>query len=953
MTGEKSDTTDFASVKESIASTLRCVTGDGSHIRGTGGPGIQAGMRELIPGNETDLGLIIECLAHPFFVVDARNYKIITANSFAGLTVGETCHQQLHGNDVPCWKLGTSCPINLIKEKKKAVRVEHGCIDQNGEKRFMDVHCHPVLDQEGNVCKVVQYILDISDRKNAEIALRQKETNYRNLVERIPHGIVEFDTTGTLTLSNKAHHDILGYEYGELSGQKIWDLAGSEEGKRELKKYILFLLNHRPFPAPFVGKNTRKDGRAVTVKVDWNYKEDGEGNITGFVGIVTDITDQKQTLEEAKNLAAVVRQATDSIVLTDTDGNINYVNPAFEELTGYTLEEVRGKNPRVLRAPGTPYSPEYYLEMWAHVKGGKVWKGEFLNQKKNGDHFIEEASIFPLRQEPDSEITGFGAVKKDITLRRQLEEQLKNSYNEVVYLKDKAEDANRMKSQFLAAMSHDIRTPLNAIMGFTDLLLKGERRKEPQDFLQKLKTSGEGLLNLINDILDLTKIEAGQLDVYPQSFRVADLNMRICSVFELQFKQKELQFETKMDADVPDVIFSDKWRIDQVLTNLLSNALKFTHSGKVSFFTYYLKATDMMIFEIKDTGIGIAPQYLEQIFDPFSQLRLGDAGSQKGTGLGLAICKKLLQLMGGTITVGSIRQQGSAFSVSIPANSDEVNTDMVADSGKANTDIVVESLPGKQGDQLQYKTGNRILIAEDNPVNMELLCEQLKEEGFDDLVTAENGEEAVEKALTLSPDLILMDIEMPLMNGNEATAYLRKKNCTIPIIVLSAYAMHDDIEKSKQAGAEGYITKPIDFNTFFFRISPFLDIKKKNAAAGPPDNDRRKTEVDGLNVKKSISDRMKKIFLQDVETKLEQVNALFDADDLSADRNKLKVIAHGYMGNAAYFGLPDLERAADCLEQAIKNGENDQAVKTLAKELAEVLETILHQNRNENRMDTK
>ena len=747
---------------------------------------------------------VIESLNHPFYVIDAIDYKVKLANSFSGLQKGTPCYKQMHHLDEPCDMYGKACPLKTIKEKKRSVTVEHVHFGKEGKERFIEVHGHPIFDSEGNVIQMIEYTIDI--------------------------------------------------------------------------------------------------------------------------------TEQKRVFEEANTLANVIRQTTDCIVLTDLDGNIRYVNPMFEKITGYTFEEMNGKNPRILRSENAVYPSGYYEKLWETIGNGNTWNGEFLNRKKNGEDYIEDASIFPVRDQQTGEIICYGAVKKDITLRRELEEKLKKSYKEVVSLKEKAESASRLKSQFLANMSHDIRTPLNTIMGFANLLLKNEQREVQRDYLKKIEVSGQGLLNLINDILDFSKIEAGQLDISRQTFLLKDLMESIGSIFEIQFKRKKIDFEKKIAKNVPNMVYNDKWRMSQVLVNLLSNALKFTGEGKVSIHTGYKKSQDRVVFKVKDTGVGIAKKYFEKIFEPFSQVFSPGTYDKKGTGLGLAICKNLTTLLGGDLTVHSKPGVGSEFIFEIPADSDKI---------ESRREAVIDHrvIEGKRG--IEVKKDNKILIAEDNLVNQVLMVEQFKNEGFNSILTAGNGREAIDTASEQTPDLILMDIQMPVMDGNEAIAELKKRGYEGPILALSALARREDIEKSLEAGAVDYITKPIDFDKFFLQISKYLKVKQKQ-------NKNKKETVEAKRrsnkIKESTSQRVRNAYMKDAKEKLKVIKGILKNKNFEERKKKLKVIAHGYKGNARYLGLDNLEMAAKALDNGLNNNAPDSTIRNLTQKMAGILKSIIDEN---------
>jgi signal transduction histidine kinase/CheY-like chemotaxis protein len=518
-------------------------------------------------------------------------------------------------------------------------------------------------------------------------------------------------------------------------------------------------------------------------------------------------------------------------------------------------------------------------------------------------------------------------LKAEIAERENAEEELKSA-------KEVAESASGLKSRFLANMSHDIRTPLSSILGFANLILKGNIDDISRKYVGKIINSGDGLLNLLNDILDFSKIEAGQLEVYPQTFLAEELVENIKSLFYLQFEQNGIEFQIKKHPRVPDRLYGDKWRMHQVLTNLLSNSLKFTKKGTVTVEIDYIKTTDRLRFWVKDTGIGIAKKNREDIFKPFTRLQSFKEFEKTGTGIGLAICKNLVNLMGGNIHVKSRLNQGSLFTFDIPAH-----------SKKAREEPLTVNITGEIITDLEKKSGNRILIVDDNPVNQELIREQLRSVGFNSLVLANNGQEAIEQTVKHQPDLILMDIQMPVMDGNEAIGKLRQKGCKIPIIALSAFAMREYINKSLDAGADEYITRPVDFERFFSQISPFLKEKKGGLEPGPiTTTANHENKKEGTIIKQSISNRVRKVFLEDAQKKLGMLTRALDTGNFKQSKKELKVIAHNYKGNAGFFGLTYLENAAQQLDQALNNKETDETLIALAQNMTDILKQIIETN---------
>ncbi|MCP4216542.1 MAG: response regulator [bacterium] len=387
--------------------------------------------------------------------------------------------------------------------------------------------------------------------------------------------------------------------------------------------------------------------------------------------------------------------------------------------------------------------------------------------------------------------------------------QLTAANEALMEAKKGADSANQLKSEFLANMSHDMRTPLNGILGFTNLMLRKNPDEKSKDYLLKVSKLGDSLLVLISDILDFSQIEAGQLTLSPKTFLFEPFLQKIHSLYALQFQKKNVTFVIHRSGGLPRKVHQDDIRLLQVIFNLLDNAKKFTHQGEVTLSISYAEADDLVIVSVKDTGIGIAKHDLQMIFQSFTQSHSDSPPSERGIGLGLAICQKLVGLMGGDIRVESEIGRGSAFVFSVPANTNHAQ------------EIEVPHAPPLQLDEAIRKRIS-ILVVDDYIVNRVILIEMLQAEGFESILEASDGHEAVDIALKCLPDIILMDIEMSEMDGNDAIKELRESGFDAPILAVSAYALKNEIEGSMQAGADGYVTKPIDFKKLFSLMAKFL-----------------------------------------------------------------------------------------------------------------------------------
>jgi PAS domain S-box-containing protein len=531
-------------------------------------------------------------------------------------------------------------------------------------------------------------------------------------------------------------------------------------------------------------------------------------------------TERLHAQEENRQLAEAVKNSPVSIVITDREGSIEYVNPKFTELTQYSFDEAIGKNPRILNAD--VQSKQHFESMWNTILAGKDWHGEFCNRRKNGELFWELASISPILDE-DGTIRHFVAVKEDITTRKLTEKNLNEARHQ-------AEEASKQKSQFLANMSHEIRTPMNAMIGLSELALETSLTDQQHDYLSKIQSSSKGLLNVLNDILDYSKIEAGKLDLEEHLFSLPEIIEEVGSLFEDQAKQKGIELQLFIDDAVPSFLHGDPSRLRQVLINLVGNGLKFTQKGTVKINVSLLGQTEEQVqlkFAVIDSGIGIPADKFEKLFRPFSQVDTSHTRRYGGTGLGLAISNELIEMMGGRLEVESVSGSGSAFFFVLDFK-----------SGGNEEDIYLQDQQNSQKmDKLmamQQIDGACILLVEDNSINQQIAAEILAKAHVD-VVIANNGAEAVEKytaslAKAIPFAAVLMDIQMPILDGYEATGEIREIElyqpgpaCHVPIIAMTAHTMSGDREKGLASGMDDYIGKPVDSNELFLTLAQWIN----------------------------------------------------------------------------------------------------------------------------------
>ncbi len=503
----------------------------------------------------------------------------------------------------------------------------------------------------------------------------------------------------------------------------------------------------------------------------------------------------------------VNKSAFDAIVVTDNQMKIKYFNLAAEKLSGYKFEEIK-ETP--FYNVFVPYDKreEFKKEIEKFRSTGEcaytTKPFETIAINKMNEKFYVEISVTTFSYNNG---TGSAITLKDITERKKREEEL-------ITAKQKAEESDKLKSAFLANMSHEIRTPMNAIIGFSDLLAKpGNFDKHKEKYLQIISSSGKSLLNLINDIIDISKIEAGQLKIKTQKVLLNPVMNEILlsqnQINDMNNKPFELRMQKAVEGD-DFTIETDVFRLKQILNNLIGNAMKFTEEGYIEF-GYKFNTPEELLFYVKDTGVGMPQDKLDVIFTRFGQIDRKDNKNQSGTGLGLTISKKLTELLGGKMWVESEEGIGSTFFFTLPYDP-ELN---VADEYGASA--------ASGSGTLENKT---ILVAEDEDMNIIYMQEVLSETKAK-VLWAKNGEEAVKIAKENTQiDLILMDIKMPIMDGYTATRKIREFNQNVIIIAQTAYALTGEKEKTIAAGCNYYITKPIEIKILMNTLSGFLNRKK-------------------------------------------------------------------------------------------------------------------------------
>ncbi len=661
------------------------------------------------------------------------------------------------------------------------------------------------------------------------LALRRSESRYRRLFEAARDGILLLNAdTAQIEDVNPYLIELLGYSHAEFLGRKLWevgpfaDIVQSKDMFAQLQSTGYVRYEDLPLKT--------KSGAAIEVEFVSNAY-DCEG-VRVIQCNIRDITARKRIEEQVRKLSLAVEQSPASIVITNLAAEIEYVNDAFLRSSGYSREEVMGRNPRILKSGAI--SGEAYADMWDCLVRGLAWKGEFRNRRKDGTEYIEHAVIAPIHQ-ADGRVTHYVGVKEDITERKRdarelelhrhhLEDLVGARTRELGEARAAAEAANVAKSAFLANMSHEIRTPLGAITGLAYLMKRTPVTVQQADWLAKIEASGQHLLEIINAVLDLSKIDAGKIVLEEVDVSVGAIVANVASILAERAQARNLRLAVET-SDLPHQVLGDPTRLQQALLNLAANAIKFTEAGVVTLRAMGGEdAGESMVvrFEVQDTGIGIDPESLPRLFSAFEQADNSTTRKHGGTGLGLAITRHLARLMGGD--VGAHSEPGGGSTFWFTARLRKATRDSLASAPVAGT---------AEATLVRACHSCRLLVVDDEPISRHV-TQELLQAVLPAIDVAGSGAEAVELAGANAYDLILMDVRMPGMDGLEATRRIRSipGAAAIPIIALTANAFTSDKARCLAAGMNDFIAKPINPDGMFATLVKWLSREPE----GPDDS---------------------------------------------------------------------------------------------------------------------
>lgn len=712
---------------------------------------------------------------------------------------------------------------------------------------------------------------------------------------------------------NEALCQLFGYDREEVLQLPIQSLLAPEYQRTFLAEISDKLAES------FETIGARSDGSAFPIKV--RAKGIPYQGLLYTAVVMQDITYDKKVeqelIESVLRYRKLFEESNDAIYISAVSGKVLEVNQAWLDLFGYTQHDVQHLN--TLQLYANPNDRTKFIDELA--RNGSVGNYEIALVKKDRQQ-IDCILSTTTRKNMDGEIIGYQGIIRDITEKKRT--------TELISAKEVAEKSANLKAQFLANMSHEIRTPMNAVIGFANLLhestLDGEQRK----YLNGIRHSSEHLLVLINDILDFSKIEAGRLDFERVDFNLPDLLSNVRQTFKLKTQEKQLDFKVRYEDTLPATLEGDPTRLLQILLNLVSNAVKFTPTGSVTVDTRLFSEdaqTATIAFSVIDTGIGIATDKLKTIFDSFTQVSSSTTRRFGGTGLGLTITKKLVEMQGGTVSVKSEVGKGTSFIVVIKfkkgstANPQQNHT--ITDTSADLDMLPLGSL--------------RLLLAEDNELNQVVAVDTIKKWGKDiHIEVAENGRIATEKLQQNRYDLVLMDVQMPEMDGIEATQYIRKilGMTDLPILAMTAYATSGEAERTIIAGMNDYISKPFNPKKLYKKIVQLTHVQQLPHPTAANSDSPQAAADSNANIQQRMTnlDFLDEAIGGDVELKAKMLGIILretpeevaKMEQYYYEKNwdRLRAVAHKFKSTVTYMGIEPLKEVVKDIQHNAETQQN-------------------------------
>ncbi len=789
-----------------------------------------------------------------------------------------------------------------IDDKKNKLIPFHDTIlnyKKDGTPIWMQMHVTPLLDEQGKPERFIAIQEDISEIKQTESELRRSRELLKTAQRQAKIGSWEwYDKSDVVHCSDEMAHmlgllettnstnSIIGLS---VSLQFVWDSIHPGDLNIVKKSIQAGLKRSAPFEIEF---RIVIEGNVKYVYLTWQTINLSASRSSILVGTIQDITERKRIENEMrsaeKQYRSLFENSQHTICIHDLQGMIMSINPAGAHAVGFEPEEIIGKNISGIFWKDNNEEYEKYMETiqdHGHSQGMTQ-----LSLRDGSKTYWLFNNILLSDQEGNPYVLSSNV---EITGRYKMEKELRSA-------KKLAEEALVLKDRFVANISHELRTPMNAIIGFSELLIKTKLSEEQREYLQAIHIAGDNLTSMINDVLDLAKIDAGKMEFEAKPYSIRSVMSNTHRLLSQNAGQSGILFEWVCDNKVPKYVMGDELRLTQILINLVGNAVKFTERGFVNFSCKIKNETEdnyNLEFVIEDSGIGIIPEKLNFIFEPFTQVSAESTRKFGGTGLGLSIVGDLVELQGGKITVNSAVGIGSTFNVILPVG--KVNVENIQQVENALQQI---ASPGKL----------HILIVEDQPLNQQLAKKLISDFGFTTQV-ANNGKIALEFLRTETFDLVLMDLQMPEMDGYDATRIIRNKlKMSIPIIALTAHSSAGERERCFALGMNDYLIKPFRAQELFFKIVNAVNNKSEEVASSeePIQSNYPLKELSGgdLKFEKEILELMHKSVPEDI--------ASLEVAIQMKDEAKIKSTAHRLKSSVALIGEKELATALEGIENS-------------------------------------
>jgi PAS domain S-box-containing protein len=841
---------------------------------------------------------------------------------------------------------------------------EYSCNSPHEQRWFMSRVTRFFAD---GLPRIVIEHISITDRKQAEEALQESEKRFRIMADCCPIGIWVTDANGGTRFINRAYRDFCGLSSDEIEPDQWKSLIHTDDAPEFFRALDRAIEKHTSLHVE--RRSRRADGEWRWVESHAAPRFSSDGEFRGLVGASKDITDRKQAEQALKTSEEKFRQLAENIrevfwMMNAQGTEILYVGPAYEQIWGRSCASLYA-NPMDWLEAIRPEDREHAHRIFMRQLQGESIDSEYRILTPDGREKWIRDRAFPVRDQ-SGEIIRIAGIAEEITEQKRHEREL-------VRAREDADAANRAKSRFLANMSHEIRTPMNGVVGMNQLLLETSLTPEQRHYVEVAQDSGRTLLTLIDDILDLSKIESGKMVLENASFNLSHIVEDVARLLSLQAHAKGLRLDVRVSPAIPRLLRGDAHRLRQVLTNLAANAVKFTERGAVTVHASLESAHDggaNVRFSVADTGIGISDEQIAGLFSPFVQADASTTRRYGGTGLGLTISKQLVERMGGAIGVESRPGEGSTFWFTAcfehaSAGEREPRTEQTQEAGSENASSVQAGLdqagPGanptcpahRSSGEARSAHHERILVAEDNFTNREVILAQLRKLGYIAHAVS-NGVEAVDTVQRGGYDLVLMDCAMPVMDGYEATHRIRQSlQAHIPIIALTASAMAPDRERCLAAGMDDYLAKPVELGRLektLARWAPKLSRDpKSDPKSGSPETSQPSPQpsappavpvfaADSL-LRRLMGDRelaatVLQAFLADAPLRIDQLRACLAEQDAPSAR----LHAHSLKGAAANVGGEAVRQAASAIETAAAAGALAAATRAMPELEAKLLE---------------